>query len=189
MCEACGYCCTHILWPCPEDEDFLRWLSLHGIATERLKSGLYARFDVPCKMLDGEKCSIYEQRPVMCRAAGCRGLVYSRPGYGRSTPRAVEEAWGLDFMHRQALEVLPALLAALGAVFLAVPALALAVAAMVVLLTLSNTVQNAIIGNDVSITGGLIGAATLLAMDSEITVRNAWAKPASCVGSKRTLSS
>ena len=49
----------------------------------------------------------------LCDAAGCRGLVYSRPGYGRSTPRDVEEAWGLDFMHRQAHEVLPALLAAL----------------------------------------------------------------------------
>lgn len=50
----------------------------------------------------------------LCAAAGCRGLVYSRPGYGRSTPRAAEEAWELDFMHRQAHEVLPALLAALG---------------------------------------------------------------------------
>ncbi|MDB5744586.1 MAG: alpha/beta hydrolase fold protein [Polaromonas sp.] len=50
----------------------------------------------------------------LCQAAGCRGLVYSRPGYGRSTPRAAEEAWGLDFMHRQALEVLPSLLDALG---------------------------------------------------------------------------
>ncbi|MBK6865752.1 MAG: alpha/beta hydrolase [Ideonella sp.] len=50
----------------------------------------------------------------LCDAAGCRGLVYSRPGYGRSTPRAAEEAWGLDFMHRQAHEVLPALLHALG---------------------------------------------------------------------------
>jgi pimeloyl-ACP methyl ester carboxylesterase len=50
----------------------------------------------------------------LCDAVGCRGLVYSRPGYGRSTPRAAEEAWELDFMHRQAHEVLPALLAALG---------------------------------------------------------------------------
>jgi len=50
----------------------------------------------------------------MCDAAGCRGLVYSRPGYGRSTPRAANEAWGLDFMHRQAHEVLPALFLALG---------------------------------------------------------------------------
>jgi pimeloyl-ACP methyl ester carboxylesterase len=51
---------------------------------------------------------------TLCNAVGCRGLVYSRPGYGRSSPRAAEEAWGLDFMHRQAHEVLPALLAALG---------------------------------------------------------------------------
>jgi pimeloyl-ACP methyl ester carboxylesterase len=50
----------------------------------------------------------------LCEALGCRGLVYSRPGYGRSTPRAAEEAWDVDFMHRQADEVLPALLDALG---------------------------------------------------------------------------
>ncbi len=36
---------------------------------------------------------------------------------------------------------------------------------LVVLLTLSNTVQNAIIGNDNSVTGGLIGAATLLVIN------------------------
>jgi len=50
----------------------------------------------------------------LCDIAQVRGLVYSRPGYGRSTPREAEEAWGLDFMHRQAHEVLPALLEALG---------------------------------------------------------------------------
>ena len=36
---------------------------------------------------------------------------------------------------------------------------------LVVLLSLSNTVQNAIIGNDNSLTGGLIGALTLLAIN------------------------
>ena len=36
---------------------------------------------------------------------------------------------------------------------------------LVVLLTISNTVQNAIIGNDNSVTGGIIGAATLLAVN------------------------
>jgi pimeloyl-ACP methyl ester carboxylesterase len=50
----------------------------------------------------------------LCQAAGLRGLVYSRPGYGRSTPRAPDETWGVDFMHRQAFEVLPALLRAIG---------------------------------------------------------------------------
>ncbi len=59
--------------------------------------------------------SLWKEFPQqLCDATGCRGLVYSRPGYGRSTPRAAEQAWGVDFLHRQAHEVLPALLAALG---------------------------------------------------------------------------
>src|SRR5690349_23084454 len=36
---------------------------------------------------------------------------------------------------------------------------------LVVLLTISNTVQNAIIGEDNTVTGGLIGAATLLVVN------------------------
>jgi pimeloyl-ACP methyl ester carboxylesterase len=44
----------------------------------------------------------------------CRGLMYSRPGYGRSTPRPREERWTPDFMHRQAHELLTALFTALG---------------------------------------------------------------------------
>ncbi len=51
---------------------------------------------------------------ALCDAAACRGLVYSRPGYGRSTPRQPEELWDPDFMHRQALELLPAVLQGLG---------------------------------------------------------------------------
>ena len=49
----------------------------------------------------------------LASALGMRGLVYSRPGYGKSTPRAANERWEPDFMHRQAHEVLPALLEAL----------------------------------------------------------------------------
>jgi len=51
---------------------------------------------------------------TLCAAGGYRGLVYSRPGYGRSTPRPHSERWRTDFMHAQAREVLPALLAAVG---------------------------------------------------------------------------
>jgi pimeloyl-ACP methyl ester carboxylesterase len=50
---------------------------------------------------------------TLCDALGCRGLVYSRPGYGRSTARAADELWRADFMHQQAHNVLPALLQAL----------------------------------------------------------------------------
>jgi pimeloyl-ACP methyl ester carboxylesterase len=49
----------------------------------------------------------------LCQAVGACGLVYSRPGHGRSTPREAGEAWAADFMHQQAHAVLPALLAAL----------------------------------------------------------------------------
>lgn len=59
--------------------------------------------------------SMWRQFPdTLCQAAGCRGLVYSRPGYGRSTPRPADEVWDLDYMHRQAHEVLPALMEQLG---------------------------------------------------------------------------
>jgi len=49
----------------------------------------------------------------LCAAAACRGLVFSRPGYGRSTPPVADEVWDLDFLHQQALQVLPAVLQAL----------------------------------------------------------------------------
>jgi pimeloyl-ACP methyl ester carboxylesterase len=49
----------------------------------------------------------------LCEAAGLRGLVFSRPAYGRSTPRPLDEHWAPDFLHQQAHEVLPALLKAL----------------------------------------------------------------------------
>lgn len=50
----------------------------------------------------------------LCEAGGFRGLVFSRPAYGRSTPREADEAWDVDFMHRQAHEVLPAFFDAIG---------------------------------------------------------------------------
>src|ERR1700757_1318822 len=47
-------------------------------------------------------------------AARCRrrAIAYSRRGYGKSTP--LEGKRAPDYMHREALDVLPALLAALG---------------------------------------------------------------------------
>lgn len=50
----------------------------------------------------------------LCEQLGFRGLVYSRPGYGGSTPRAAGVKWPVDFLQRQAQDVLPALLDVLG---------------------------------------------------------------------------
>jgi len=52
----------------------------------------------------------------LCAGLGMRGLVYSRPGYGKSTPRRPDERWPPDYLHRQAYEVLPGLLDRLGVV-------------------------------------------------------------------------
>ena len=44
-----------------------------------------------------------------CAEQGLRGLVFSRYGYGQSTPKPADERWTPAFMHAQAHEVLPAL--------------------------------------------------------------------------------
>ncbi len=44
-----------------------------------------------------------------CTEHGFKGLVFSRYGYGQSTPKPPGEHWAPDFMHRQAHEVLPLL--------------------------------------------------------------------------------
>ena len=51
---------------------------------------------------------------AFCERHGVAGFVFSRYGYGRSTPKPPDERWASDFMHRQANEVLPALFAAVG---------------------------------------------------------------------------
>jgi len=51
---------------------------------------------------------------ALCTAAGARGLVFSRYGYGRSMSRPATEKWPVEFMHEQAEQVLPALFACVG---------------------------------------------------------------------------
>jgi pimeloyl-ACP methyl ester carboxylesterase len=50
---------------------------------------------------------------ALCERLGMRGLVYSRPGYGLSTPREHKVKWPVDFMTAQARDILPALLDAI----------------------------------------------------------------------------
>jgi pimeloyl-ACP methyl ester carboxylesterase len=52
---------------------------------------------------------------ALCEAAGCRGVVFSRYGYGHSQVRpASEDGWPVDYMEREARLHLPALFEALG---------------------------------------------------------------------------
>lgn len=59
--------------------------------------------------------SMWKDWPAqLCEQAGCSGLMYSRYGYGRSTPRSEHGPKAPDYLHKQALEVLPQLLEQLG---------------------------------------------------------------------------
>jgi pimeloyl-ACP methyl ester carboxylesterase len=49
----------------------------------------------------------------LCEVLGMRGLVYSRFGYGASTPRPAGEAFSPDYLEQEATKVLPALMDAL----------------------------------------------------------------------------
>jgi pimeloyl-ACP methyl ester carboxylesterase len=51
---------------------------------------------------------------TFCREYGFTGLVFSRYGYGQSTPRPADERWTTRFMHEQAGEVLPLFFSHLG---------------------------------------------------------------------------
>ena len=51
---------------------------------------------------------------AFCNANGLAGIVFSRYGYGRSTPKPPSQHWAPDFMHEQAFDVLPRLFARLG---------------------------------------------------------------------------
>ena len=50
----------------------------------------------------------------LCERLQCRGLAYSRFAYGESTPRPHDEPFPADYLERETLEVLPAVLEALG---------------------------------------------------------------------------
>lgn len=50
----------------------------------------------------------------LCEAGGFRGLLYSRYGYGGSTPRRPREPWPLDYLEREARLALPEFLRAAG---------------------------------------------------------------------------
>jgi pimeloyl-ACP methyl ester carboxylesterase len=51
----------------------------------------------------------------LCTACGVRGLVYSRPGYGHSTPCSPHARWPKNYLHKQARGVLTGLMQVLDA--------------------------------------------------------------------------
>lgn len=58
--------------------------------------------------------SMWKDWPAqVCATANCRGLVFSRYGYGQSTPRRSDEKRAVSYLHTEADQALPALLKSL----------------------------------------------------------------------------
>jgi len=71
-CKRCGKCCSYIQLPLGIDtDDYYHWLKLHGAKIVDWRGMSCARFEIPCRMLHGDTCLIYEQRPEMCRTWAC----------------------------------------------------------------------------------------------------------------------
>ncbi|MCD0502525.1 alpha/beta fold hydrolase [Bordetella petrii] len=97
------------------------WAALHALGRDlRLECQWIApeRRDAPLLVFLHEglgSAGMWKDWPRQaCDAAACRGLVFSRYGYGASTPRPAGEKWPVAFMHDQARDVLPALFEAVG---------------------------------------------------------------------------
>lgn len=75
-CQECGNCC-HSLTPIVTPEEITRLAALENITEETFET-LYLELDrfqeskflkaLPCKYLDGKKCSIYVDRPSECHS-------------------------------------------------------------------------------------------------------------------------
>lgn len=75
-CLECGYCCKNLQIPLSE-EDIPRLAAMEKISAEEYRD-IYTTIDhsddlhymnsSPCRYLDGNFCTIYENRPTACRA-------------------------------------------------------------------------------------------------------------------------
>lgn len=71
-CRGCGECCGRLLPLIPgEAEKIAAWAKSHGIRPHRPRGGLLVE-DMMCPWLaDDGTCSVYEARPLVCRAFRC----------------------------------------------------------------------------------------------------------------------
>lgn len=80
LCAACGMCCDGVLFHgvVLQPGDSAKELSALGLLLKRKRS--QTLFLQPCSAHKGCRCTIYDSRPVRCRAFECRQLIRLRDG-------------------------------------------------------------------------------------------------------------
>lgn len=69
MCNKCGECCKSMRFQL-FDADHYRWAELHGVTIVE-DDGFWVEFPIKCKKLKNNRCTIYEDRPEMCKEFSC----------------------------------------------------------------------------------------------------------------------
>ena len=74
LCRACGLCCDGSLFPPVQLQpaDSVQALKAQGLRIQHKKKCDF--FDQPCSAFKNKCCSIYQERPVRCRAFECQQL-------------------------------------------------------------------------------------------------------------------
>ena len=72
-CPTKADCCRYMLIPIGDEEsDFTRWVRLHkDIDIVEWRGLICIRLNKKCKMLKNNKCSIYKDRPDVCKTFKC----------------------------------------------------------------------------------------------------------------------
>ncbi len=81
-CKKCGKCCRYMaFWLSKKpSKDIIRWVNLHKGA-KVIKEGKYwtYRFYLKCSKLKNNRCSIYKQRPDLCKEYKCWEAGFPKP--------------------------------------------------------------------------------------------------------------
>jgi len=79
-CKKCGRCCRAMFLQIGNEKlrktksrrDYFRWIDLHEKAKiVKIKGLYYLRLELKCTKLKNNKCSIYKNRPQLCRDFSC----------------------------------------------------------------------------------------------------------------------
>jgi len=70
-CQDCNaWCCKGVDFKVFSD-DHKKWCELHGLNVVRRSGSDWVHFKIPCGKLRKNKCTIYEDRPEICKIWKC----------------------------------------------------------------------------------------------------------------------
>jgi len=82
-CKRCGKCCRIMDFPFPPgkpSKDFIRWAKFHEkTKIVKQRDGYWIRFELKCSKLKNGRCSIYKNRPELCKEYSCSEKGFPKP--------------------------------------------------------------------------------------------------------------